>query len=215
MESTNDSEVWTSAKAEVFWGEIAPCDHVLQIYQNDEEFLDCLYKFVSGGFDAGDGVIVIATSTHLASLDSRLRQSGYDLFTLKLRDQYIPLDAEETLASFMVNGWPDPILFGHVVSELISRAKRYKRHVRAFGEMVALLWSRGNSGATIQLEHLWNRMCNAQPFSLFCAYPHTGFTQNAKDSLETICKSHSKMIQHGTKAGADIFFRTTERQRSA
>jgi NAD(P)H-hydrate repair Nnr-like enzyme with NAD(P)H-hydrate epimerase domain len=53
------------AKSEIFWGEIAPCDHVLQIYEDDDIFLDALTGFVGGGINAGDAVIVIATATHL------------------------------------------------------------------------------------------------------------------------------------------------------
>jgi len=25
---------WQQSKADIFWGEIAPCDHVVQIYEN-------------------------------------------------------------------------------------------------------------------------------------------------------------------------------------
>ncbi len=37
---------WTVASEQIFWGEIAPCDHVVQIYENDEAFLDMLKGFV-------------------------------------------------------------------------------------------------------------------------------------------------------------------------
>src|SRR5690606_41858542 len=57
---------------------------------------------------SGDAVVVIATPNHLAGLEERLRQQGFDLFTLGLRDQYIPLDADETLSQFVVDDWPDP-----------------------------------------------------------------------------------------------------------
>jgi hypothetical protein len=32
---TDTAQQWSKAKAEVFWGEIAPCEHVVQIYEND------------------------------------------------------------------------------------------------------------------------------------------------------------------------------------
>jgi hypothetical protein len=34
---------------EVFWGEIAPCDHLVQIYEQEAAFMDSLEGFVGGG----------------------------------------------------------------------------------------------------------------------------------------------------------------------
>lgn len=56
-------------------------------------------------------------------------------------DRYIPLDAVETPAKFIVNGWPDNALFDKTVRELVSRARKDGRRVRMFGEMVAALWA--------------------------------------------------------------------------
>lgn len=184
----------TSSVPDVFWGEIAPCDHVLQIYENDKEFIDILESFVINGFRSGESVIVIATPEHLRALNQRLRDQEWDLFSLTLQDQYIPLSAEETLGQFMINGWPDENLFYHLLTNLLLRARNRDRRVRAFGEMVAVLWSQGYSGATVHLEYLWNRYCESEQFSLFCAYPKSGFTEDAKESLTHICSCHSKRI---------------------
>ena len=37
---------WKKIDADVFWGEIAASDHVLQIYENDDSFLNALAGFV-------------------------------------------------------------------------------------------------------------------------------------------------------------------------
>jgi hypothetical protein len=47
-----------------------------------------------------------------------------------------------------------------------------------FGEMVALLWARGQAAATVRLEHLWQQFCKEHAFSVFCAYPKAGFTKH-------------------------------------
>ena len=93
-----------------------------------------------------------------------------------------------------MNGWPDDYLFDQVVTDLLKRAGRGGRRVRAFGEMVALLWSLGHNAATIRLEHLWHKLCAEREFSLFCAYPRIGFTQSADESIKEICAAHSKTI---------------------
>jgi hypothetical protein len=186
---------WHHSDVNVFWGEIAPCDHVVQIYENDDVFLDLLLGYVGGGIKAGDCVIVIATPAHLELLDRRLRDDGFNVFDLTLRDQYIPLNAHDALSEFMVNGWPDANLFHHLVSGLIQRGRKNRRQIRAFGEMVAVLWSEGSQGATVQLEHLWAKFCESEPFCLFCAYPKSGFTSNASESIMHICGTHSKVVK--------------------
>lgn len=179
---------------DVFWGEISPCEHLVQIYQDEGVFLDSLEGFVAGGIQAGDGVVVIATPQHLAALNERLAARNIDLATAIKSDQYLALDAEETLSKFMVMGWPDEDFFRTFVTNILQRAKGDNRRVRAFGEMVALLWARGNTGATVQLEHLWHRLCQELSFSLFCAYPKIGFTRNASASIKEICDTHSRVL---------------------
>lgn len=181
-------------EADVFWGEISPCEHLVQIYQDEGVFLDALEGFIAGGILAGDGVVVIATPPHLASLNERLRARNIDVAGALKNDQYIALDAEETLSKFMVMGWPDEDFFRAFVSDILKRAKGENRRVRAFGEMVALLWARGNTGATVHLEHLWHRLCQEQSFSLFCAYPKIGFTRDASASIQEICAAHSRVV---------------------
>src|SRR5215213_4818273 len=90
-----------------FWGEISPCQHLVQFYEADDVFMDTLLGFVAGGLSANESVIIIATPLHRRILDARLREIGLDPKTLRERDQYIALDAEETLESFMSDGWPD------------------------------------------------------------------------------------------------------------
>ncbi len=183
-----------SPDTEIFWGEIYPCEHLVQIYQNDGVFLDSLEGFVAGGILAGDGVVVIATPLHLSSLNERLTKRGIDVAIASQRNQYLALDAEETLSRFIVNRWPDDILFRDFVASILQRAKGGGRRVRAFGEMVALLWAQGNNDATIRLEHLWHRLCQEQSFSLFCAYPRSGFTRDASASIKEICDTHSRVV---------------------
>lgn len=181
---------------EMFWGEIAPCEHLLQIYEQDNVMLDTLQGFVGGGLRAGESAVVIATPEHLDELEKRLEASGLDLATALADDQYIPLNAQETLNRFMRNGWPDEQRFSEVITKILSRASCHGRRVRAFGEMVALLWAEGHVAATVRLEHLWNKLCHAEGFSLFCAYPKSGVTKNSSQSMTEICAAHSRILGH-------------------
>ena len=151
---------WRQLGAEIFWGEIAPCEHLVQIYEEDGAFLDCLAGFVSGGLKAGEAVIIIASAAHRHSLEFRLRAQGVNLAAAVMEGQYFAFDAEQSLSKFMVEGWPDENLFNHFVNSLLARARgKNDRRVRAFGEMVAVLWAEGHNGATVRLEHLWHQFC--------------------------------------------------------
>jgi hypothetical protein len=182
-------------RPEIFWGEIAPCEHLVQFYANDEAFFEVLEGFVLAGIRAGEAIVLIATPEHLAALEQRLcAHEGIDLDALRASDAYIALDAKGTLAQFMFDGWPDDEAFRRVVAELLARATRGGRRVRAFGEMVAILWEQGYCGATVRLEYLWQNLCRAEAFSLLCAYPKSGFTGDPTASLQNICAAHSRVL---------------------
>jgi hypothetical protein len=185
---------WQKAPADIFWGEIAPSDHVVQIYKNDAVFINSLVGFVGAGIKAGECVILIATAAHLKAVEEKL--NGYGVFVRSLieEERYIALDAHETLSKFMINDWPDEELFIKTISSVIEKGTCRQRKVRAFGEMVAILWAQGLNGATVRLEHFWNKFCDEHKFSLFCAYPKAGFTQDINDSISKICNCHAKMI---------------------
>jgi hypothetical protein len=71
--------------------------------------------------------------------------------------------------------------------------------------MVAVLWGEGKSGATVQLESLWNKLHHEDGFSLYCAYPRTGFTQSPNKSLKTICGAHHRIID-GQFSGRNLVY---------
>jgi len=181
-------------KYQFFWRQIAPCEHFLQEYETDRILLDSLEGFVAAGLQAGEGVIVIATAAHRSALEHRLRLLGFSLAIARSRDQYLDLDAEETLSQFMVNGQPDEALFRQLVTRLIARAGADGRKVRVFGEMVALLWSGGRRRATVRLENLWHGFLRERVFSLFCAYPQGGFAGDADSAMMEIRATHSIIV---------------------
>ena len=203
----NNSGDWQHSKANVFWGEIAPCDHVVQIYDTEGVFLDTLAGFVGAGINANDACIVIATPAHLSALEERLTSCGISITGLIDDNRYFPLDAEKLLSEFMVDGWPDEVEFNNTVSTLLKRARGFKnRKIRAFGEMVAVLWAQGNTGATVNLEHLWNKFVANESFCLFCAYPKVGITDDIADSIRHICSLHSKMIDGTGKQLTEVTY---------
>ena len=73
----------------------------------------------------------------------------------------------------MVDGSPDADRFMKVIGGMLDSTRRVGADIRAFGEMVALLWHQDNVTGAIALESLWNDLADRQQFSLLCAYPTT------------------------------------------
>lgn len=175
-----------------FWGEMSAFEHFVHIYEEETSFLNTLANFVGDGLSKGEGVIVILTALHCQELETRLQDMGFNLKVAQSQDQLILLDADETLSKFMVDDWPNEEAFATVITDTLRRAEGQGRKVRAFGEMVALMWARGQCGATVRLEHLWHELCKRETLPLFCAYPKSGFTEDPASSIEHVCSLHSK-----------------------
>jgi signal transduction histidine kinase len=172
--------------------------HSVQFYGEDSSLLDELSRFIGAELVAGDAAVVIATKAHRDGLAQRLQSRGFDTATAVEQGRYIVLDATETLARFMRDGWPDAELFTDVIGSVLGQAAaagRRTRRIAAFGEMVALLWADGNAEAAVRLEQLWNDISRTYPLSLRCAYPMSSFNrEDHGDSFLKICAEHSHVI---------------------
>ena len=177
------------------WSKMTEDDHFAQFYDTDAFLLNSLSKFVHSGLSTGDAVIVVATEAHRQGLDELLTAQGLDIFQASAAGRYISLDAADTLSQFIVKGFPDRQRFSEVIGGVIARAAEEGRLVRVFGEMVALLWAEEKCDTAIHLEELWNDLRKTHRFSLFCAYPMSGFSSEALATpLIDVCAAHSVVI---------------------
>jgi hypothetical protein len=166
-------------------------EHLVQFYESSAALADSAAQFLSAGLAAGDTVVVIATPPHREDLDRRLFADGL----ITRNDHYVALDAVRTMEQFMVGDVPDAGRFSHVIGNAIQGALGGSGHVRAFGEMVALLAIDGRWPAALHLEELWNGFIAEHPLSLLCAYPDAVFRdEGTRVPFETICAQHSSLI---------------------
>ncbi|HEX7125233.1 MAG TPA: ATP-binding protein [Thermodesulfobacteriota bacterium] len=172
------------------------CGHLVQFYERDAFLVETVGRFIAHGADAAGGRVVIATGPHRAGIEARLRAGGLDLAADRTPGRYVALDAAETLSRVMDRGQPDERRFLEVIERAIAAASRGGRApVRVFGEMVALLWPRGNREATLRLEALWNGLARRRGVTLLCAYSMRGFTSAADGaSFGEICEVHSRVL---------------------
>jgi signal transduction histidine kinase/ActR/RegA family two-component response regulator len=168
--------------------------HFAQFYDNEFFLLDSLTEFISDGLHAGDACVVVATAPHRDWLATKLLGHGLDVVD-GLGDRYFAFDAQETLSRFFVDGVIYPELFRKLVGDVLMRAAgKGARHVRAFGEMVALLTGNGNFKAATQLEQLWNQLKKKHEVALLCAYPLRSFNGDHSEALIDICREHSHVV---------------------
>ena len=170
--------------------------HLVQFYDSENSLLSAMGAFIGGGLKAGDACVVLSTKQHHERLLGRLESEGLDISAAQEREEYVWIDAVEVLSRFMVDGMPDPGRFAEIIEGAITQAGQNQRHVRAFGEMVAVLWAQDNHAAALCLEELWNGVLKQfSDVSLYCAYPAQIFEGHVfgKEFLE-ICQQHSHVI---------------------
>ncbi|HEY0896039.1 MAG TPA: MEDS domain-containing protein, partial [Sphingobacteriaceae bacterium] len=96
-----DDNKWLKTSPREFWGELAPCEHVLQIYETEESFISTLAGFVCDGISSGDCTMVIATRQHIGALKEALSNQGLNVNALIGEGLFRPLDAKAALSNFM------------------------------------------------------------------------------------------------------------------
>jgi anti-sigma regulatory factor (Ser/Thr protein kinase) len=185
---------------------VEPHDHVVNIYDADEDLVVDVVQFVATGLLAGEAAVVLARPAHRNALAAGLRQHDIDVDAALTSGQYVSLDAADTLASFMTDGMPDRARFMTVIGGVIARATEHGQPLRAFGEMVALLWQDNNVLGAIELESLWSELAGDHQFSLYCAYPMASLS-NIGDlsAVREVCDQHSRLV-------APVSYRSGTRQ---
>jgi len=189
----------TSVAPPVSLGDIGHHAHAVQFYADDSFLLEALSRFIGTALGAGDAALVIATKAHRDGLEQRLKARGLETITAVGQGRYVVVDANETLAKFMRDGWPDADLFADTVGSVLAATKSAAQcegaRVAAFGEMVAVLWAEGKPNAAIRLEQLWNELAKEHSFSLLCAYPMSAFYREEHGAqLLQVCAEHSAVI---------------------
>jgi hypothetical protein len=175
----------------------APCGHLVQFYAEHGQLLDTLERFISAGLRADEAVVVIATARHLHALEARLQGNGIDLVAARNENRYLPFGAQDAMDRFMVDAWPDADRFTAFLEATLERARGHGREVRAFGEMVAVLWARDQREAALELERLWCDVCARGQLTLLCAYPTSGFSGVDDPSLDQVRALHTGETAEG------------------
>jgi hypothetical protein len=165
-------------------------EHFVHLYQETRFLAAAVGDYLGEGLRAGEAAIVIATPPHRAAfLESLDATDAIGEGRVEL------LDAEATLGRMMSEGMPQWGRFREMVGERVGELCARYRGVRAYGEMVDLLWQQGRRGAALRLESYWSELGKLHAFSLFCAYRMDPFdSQLYGGPLESVCDAHSRLM---------------------
>lgn len=192
LDSLNQQETWDGLLAKA-----KPCDHIVQLYQ-DQQFLNrAVCRFAAAAITNGEGVILVPTVAHWDAFRPRLEDEGIDVKAAERRGQLTIVDADELLPTFMRDAMPDSPVFLGLAADVVSRAKGNNRYpkVRWWGEMVNVLWERGEVAASMALEDLFDELAHKQDIAIFCSFLMDNFDGDVHARmLPRLGENHSHLI---------------------
>jgi MEDS: MEthanogen/methylotroph, DcmR Sensory domain len=177
-----------------------PRRHLVQLYGDSDRGLTTnVARFLAAGFSRGEPALVVATPEHIAGVLGELARSGQEPSAAIAESRLTVLDARATLETILVDGAPEWSRFAQVVGERVDGlCGRSPAGVRAYGEMVGLLWERGLPEGAVRLEGFWNRMLSTRNLSLFCGYPIDIFGREFELArVDDILCAHSHLLPSG------------------
>lgn len=166
-------------------------DHSVGFYDEDYELVDLVAHFVADGRALGQSVVVLMTPPHREALVVALTGLGLDPVDEQASGGLQIADAAETLNSIMIGDAVDPVRFAALVDAVLVPLVRGDRSARAFGEMVGLLWERGNVTAALDLESRWTAVTRTYAVSVFCGYPSASLERSRLSDVTAMCERHT------------------------
>jgi len=174
-----------------------PRDHIVQLYQ-DQHFLNrAVCRFAASALANGEGVILVPTQAHWSAFRPRLEAEGVDLEAVQRRGQLTVVDADQLLPKFMRGAMPDAPVFLGLAADVITRSRAKDRYpkVRWWGEMVNVLWERGDVAASMNLEDLFDQLAHQHDIAIFCSFLMDNFNGEVHARmLPRLGENHSHLI---------------------
>lgn len=180
-----------------------PQAHFVQFYDTGGDALARnVCRYLGEGLTRGEGVVAIATRQHEREFRRLLKESDVGADQALRDGRLLFFDAHATLATFMVGGRPDWDRFQEVVGTVLARVRRVTGDsgLRAYGEMVDVLWGKRQFAAAVRLEQFWNKLLSRSSFSLYCAYAIDVFGQEFRAaSLDGVLCAHTHVVPIDTR----------------
>jgi len=166
------------------------CERIIEVSRSSAHFLEFdppgrrhigenAGHFLGGALKHHGTAIAIATPPNAAGILARLASMGCEPEARVQDGSLIVEDSAQMLARFATRGVIDADRFDRTVGRAMRAAveRAGGAPVRAFGDMVGILWQREERTAAMQLERLWRDLQCELGFALFCSYPIDVFSE--------------------------------------
>ncbi len=158
--------------------------HGVIVVHQESEWVEAVAPWLADGIRAGLRAVLVVTAEHEAMLRQGLTDVGVDIAGAEASGRYQYLDVQAAASAFVDDGVFDADAFRAVVRSILEGPEPATRPgsegaglvasapsgIRMVGEVAALLVSRGEEPAALEIERLSQEMTASQPVSLQCVY---------------------------------------------
>ena len=172
-------------------------NHVVHFFDEQDALIQNASAFLAGGLLRGAPAVVIITPERGEAMKQKLREMGVDVARASAAKQLVMLDSTVTVETLLTDGMPDPQRFREVIGAQVAAMGEIWRpfQLLAFGDMVDVLYARGDVEAAIELEALWDELAHRHGFALYCAYDAHQFSHDShRAAFDAICRHHDLIV---------------------
>lgn len=169
--------------------------HRLQLHTDDDALTNNICRYLCAALLPGNAAIVVAKREHLGWVRDQAPEWNLDLERAEAEGRFVPVVAEETLPTLLVDGMPDRDKFRTAVAALQARVTAPHDQLNIYGEMVGMLLAQDSLAAMHRLEELWNELGDEGGFNLLCGYPAALLSSPERQTtLQMVCDHHHKLV---------------------
>jgi DNA-binding NarL/FixJ family response regulator len=170
--------------------------HEAGFYWDESSLLDAHARFAEAALDAGNGFVMVVTSSRRDWLYQRLQERGIDIDRIIKERRCLWRDVPAALSSFIIDGRVDEARFWNAASALIMEAARASKRdpprVSLCGDAAATLLQDGLTDSAIRLEQLWDDVARTYNVDIFCPYScHDLRCDDESPIFRDLCAAHS------------------------
>ncbi|HWW87369.1 MAG TPA: MEDS domain-containing protein [Vicinamibacterales bacterium] len=170
--------------------------HTVHFYASEKSLFTTVAGFLGKALVDGQPAILFATAAHRTPILESLKRLLIDVDQAQRAGDLILVDAHRALSTFMVDRVPNAAAFeanvGTIISDVLKR-RAPGVMIRAYGEMVDVLWKGRQFEAAIRLEMLWNKLAKQFGFALLCSYAMGAFYKQT-EQCEEVLRQHAHVL---------------------
>jgi hypothetical protein len=162
--------------------------HRVLVYRNDVQLIDVAGDLLRETLAGSGAAIVVASASHMRSLETWVRVCGVDLEAASAERRYDGI-AFDTASDWLEGGSDPAATLAARLDELLARVPSADAPVQLVCDVGASLWEDGLPDAALAIEAVLSSVGTSRPISVLCAYPEEVLARPA--DVERVCAHHT------------------------